>query len=194
MRLILALILTLVVLAMVFLAAGFLLIPLSVSLQGSKTGASTTGEFSVHWLGIRLLRQKFPEAPSKTRRVPAGRRRVDAAKMVRLLAESYPSLLILVRAFRKAVSFRSFSAFVNFGLGDPAETAVMCGYIWAVLWLLDYEPRISIAIKPDLMSTRFDGSVAAEAGVRLLPLVLAFLRAYRKRSFRALIGEARRSG
>jgi len=192
----LELVLVAVLLALLVLATAFLTIPLVVSLQASVGAGPTQGDVSVHWLGLRLLRRRIDDGGRAGGRDEEGRRprKVDAPKMIRLLRDSVPSLMILLRAFRRSVSVRTLSAYVNVGLGDPAETATLAGYVWAFTRAVGLPPRASLVVKPDLDRPRLDGSVNAEVGVRLLPLVVGFLRAYSKRPFRTLIREARRTG
>jgi hypothetical protein len=190
----LELVLIAVLLALLALATAFLTIPLTVSLRASVGAGSTRGEVSVRWLGLRLLRRRIGDGgragkKERDRTSP----KVDALKMIRLARESVPSLTILLRAFRRSVSVRKLSASLNVGLGDPAETATFTGYVWAFTRAANLRPGTSLVVEPDLDRPRLDGSVNAEVGVRLLPLVVGFLRAYSKRPFRSLIREARRA-
>lgn len=187
---ILELIVAVVLLALFLLAAGFLTIPLRLSFSATLRGSSTEGELSVRWLGIRLLRRRITGGGAPER----GRPRFNLVKMVRASIDSLPTLVMLLRAFRRSISVRSVSARVTFGLGDPAETAVVAGYIWAMSSVVDLPPNISLRVRPDLEKERLEGTAAGEVGVRLLPLAVAFAKAYTRRPFRTLVSEARRAG
>ena len=180
-----------ILLALLLLVVGLLVIPFDVTFQASRTAASTEGEISIRWLGLRLLHRRIAggiPAPE----VRKSRSSSDVWKMIRLARQSVPSLVILFRAFRRSVSIRKFSALVNLGLGDPAETALISGYFWAFSWAINLLPGTSIILKPDLDRPRLDGSARGELSIRLLPLAVGFLRAFTKKPFRALVREARR--
>ena len=181
-----------ILLALLLLVIGFLVIPLNISFRATKTGDSMEGEVTIRWLGLRLIRRKTTGASSTEETAEKKGRRVDVLKMIRLLADSGPALRILLGAFRRAISIRRLSARAIFGVGDPAETAILCGYAWSFTWALNLVPRVSLLVEPDMEELRLDGSVGGEVGVRLLPLVVGFLRAYLKRPFRMLMKEARR--
>jgi threonine/homoserine/homoserine lactone efflux protein len=185
----------LLILSAVVLAG--LLIPFDVAFEASKVGSSFTGGATVRWLGLTVWRSK-PRKPKGvgTAESEEGRRRreFDVVRLLRiltLLRDSSSSLVTIAKAFRAAASVRRVSIDIDFGLGDPAETAVAIGYVWSVAWIINLAPRFSLAVRPDMERVRLDGSVAAQSRVRLLPLVVGFTRAYSHRSFRQLIREVR---
>jgi hypothetical protein len=112
--------------------------------------------------------------------------------MLSLLRDAFPSLVGVLKGLQRAVRFRRLSIDVAFGIGDPAETAVLAGYLWSFAWAFELLPRSSLSLRPDLERARLDGTVSAELRVRMLPIVVAFLAAYTKKPFRRLIGEVRR--
>jgi DUF2953 family protein len=181
-----------ILLALLLLIIAFLVIPLNISFKATRTGDSTEGEVTIRWLGVRLIRRKTTGGPPAEKTPEKGHRRVDFLKIVQLLGDSGPALRILLGAFRKAISIRRLSARAVFGVGDPAETAILCGYAWSFTWALNLIPRVSLVVEPDLEALRLDGSVGGEVGVRILPLLVGFLRAYLKKPFRMLIKEMRR--
>src|SRR5580700_7136066 len=152
-----------------------------------------TGSVAIRWLGVRLLRRSMAGKGEK-QEPEAGRGRLDllarAPLLLSLLIDAAPSLIGIVKSFRRAVRFRRLSIDVAFGVGDPAETAVLAGYLWSVAWTFDLVPHASLSLRPDMERARLDGSVSAELGVRLMPIAGAFLIAYTKRPFRRLLKEA----
>ena len=183
-----------IVVVLLLLVASFLLIPLRASFLARREGGYTEGELSVRWLGIRVMRRRVMPAPARTKEAPEEERRANPLRMLVLLRDALPSVMVLVRAFRLGVSVRRLSATVDLGLGDPAETAYVSGCIWAVSWALNRVPGVSFVLRPDLERARLEGSAEGEASVWLLPLVVGFLRAYRRKAFRELMKEARRAG
>ncbi len=190
--------LAIVLLSLLVLILCVLLIPFQVFLEASMTGTSAKNSIKVRWLGLTVWRTKPQErrrgsAEAKTTKKKP-RREFDARRLLRilrLLRDSGSAFAIIVGSIRRAVTIRRVSADVTFGLGDPAETALLAGYLWSVTWIPNLSPRISLSVRPDLESVRLDGSISAQSSVTLFPLVVGFLRAYSQRSFRLLIKEVR---
>jgi len=185
-------IVAIVLLALVVAALALLLIPFDVFVEASKAGPSQRGGVTIRWLGIALWRSK-PRQDEVPRR-QGTETEVDVVRLLRilrLLRDSSSTLVGIARSVRRAVSVRRVSVDVTFGLGDPADTAVAAGYLWAVAWVLNLSPVVSISARPDMERLRLDGSVMAQLRVRMLPLVVGFLRAYSHRTFRMLVKEVR---
>ena len=191
-------ILAIVILVLFALCAAVLLIPFDLTVEASKTETSMTSHVIVRWLGVRLLRRDMPGKERKQGKQgpEAGGRRLDlparVPRLLSLLVDATPSLIGIFKRFGRAVRFRRLSIDVSFGVGDPADTAVLAGYLWSFAWAFDLLPRTSLSLRPDMERARLDGSVSAELGVRLLPIAEAFLIAYTKKPFRRLLREARR--
>jgi hypothetical protein len=194
-------ILAIVILVLFALFAAVLLIPFDVTVEASMVQTSMRSSVIIRWLGIRLLRRDIPGKGKKRAKQAkqgqeAGSSRLDllarAPRLLSLLMDAAPSLVGILRSFGRAIRFRRLSMDVSFGVGDPADTAVLAGYLWSFAWALDLLPRTSLSLHPDMERARLDGYVSAELGVRLLPIVVAFLIAYTKKPFRRLIKEARK--
>jgi hypothetical protein len=188
-------ILAIVILIVFALFAAVLLIPFDLTVEASKAETSMTSSVVIRWLGVRLWRRSM--AGKRGKQGPeAGPSRLDllarAPLLLSLLRDAAPSLVGIFKSFGRAVRLRRLSIDVSFGVGDPAETAVLAGYLWSVAWAFDLVPRTSLSLRPDMERARLDGSASAELGVRLLPIAQAFLIAYTKKPFRRLLKEARR--
>jgi hypothetical protein len=189
-------ILAIVILILVVLFAAVLLVPFNLTVNASKTETSMTGTVVVRWLGIRVWRKSIPGGEKKRQKPKEGPKRLDlltrVPRLISLVSDAIPSLVGILKGFVRAVHFRRLSIDVSFGVGDPADTALLAGYAWSVVWAFNFVPRTSLSLYPDVERARLDGSVSAELGVRLLPIVTAFLMAYTKKPFRQLIKEVRR--
>ena len=190
--------LAIVLLSFAVLILALLLVPFQLFVEGSMTGSSAKGNIRIRWLGLTVWRTK-PKKPTKseearqTKEEEAGKE-YDATRLLRILTlvrDSRSALAILAGSIRKAVAIRRVSADVVFGLGDPAETALLAGYLWSLAWIPNLSPRISFSMRPDLERIRLEGSVSAQTSVRLFPLVSGFLRAHTRKSFRKLLKEVR---
>jgi hypothetical protein len=191
--------LAIVLLSLAVVILALLLIPFQFFLEANMTASSTSGKIRIRWLGLTVWRTKPEEGAAKPgeagehKEEETGKKH-DIGRPLRILAliiDSRSALAIMARSFRKAVKIRRVSADVTFGLGDPAETALLAGYLWSVAWIPSLSPRISLSIRPDMESIRLEGWIMAQSSVRLLPLVAGFLRSYTQRSFRRLIKEVR---
>ena len=191
--------LAIVLLSFAVAVLALLLIPFQFFLEASMTASSSRGNVRIRWLGLTVWRTKpqpqagKSEEESQAKEVEAGKE-YDISRPLRILAlivDSRSALAIIAGSIRKAVSIRRVSVDVTFGLGDPAETALLAGYIWSVAWIPTLSQKISLSIRPDLETIRLEGSIMAQSSVRLFPLVTGFLRAYTRRSFRRLIKEVR---
>ncbi|MDA4112004.1 MAG: DUF2953 domain-containing protein [Thaumarchaeota archaeon] len=179
----------------IFLAliVAVLLIPFHLVLNASFSLESTNGNVKVSWLGLTLWRNK-PSKPKKPKEKNPKKKKTKAGgflRMFSLFRDSIPAFVILARSVRRAINLRRLDLDLVFGLGDPAETAIVAGYLWSFAWVLDRIPGISFAFRPAFQEIQFNGSLNAEVRVRVLPILLGFLRAYTKKPFRQLIGEVR---
>lgn len=203
---ILAIVLTifLVVLLVIILAVvAFLFIPFGIRVNASLSPGGNSVDVALSWLGLTLWRIKRPEVETKKKKKeiekkkPAEKVQIGlgrAAHMFPLLRESMPSLVILGKSGMRGLRLKRLSADFEIGLGDPAETALLAGYIWSFSWLLNRIPRVSFTFRPDMQDFGAEGSVRGDAMLRLFPIAIGFLRAYSRKPFRRLIKEARKSG
>jgi hypothetical protein len=188
-------ILAIVILILFALFAAVLLIPFDLTVEASSSETSMSSSLVIRWLGVRLWKRNIAGKGGK-QGPEAGPSGLDllarAPLLLSLLMDAAPSLLGIVKSFGRAVRLRRLSIDVSFGVGDPAETAVLAGYLWSVAWTSGLVPHASLSLRPDMERARLDGSASAELGVRLLPIVGAFLMAYTKKPFRRLLKEVRR--
>jgi len=184
-------ILAIVLLVLLALFIAVLLIPFDLTVEASRAEASTKSRIVLRWLGVTLWRSRARKKAGP-KPGPEGFDPSRVLLMLSLLRDAAPSLVDIFKSFHRGVRLRKLSIEVAFGVGDPAETAVLAGYLWSVAWAFDLVPRSSISLRPDLERVRLDGSVSAELGVRLLPIAAAFLMAYTKGPFRRLLREVRR--
>ena len=193
-------ILAIVILVLFALFAAVLLIPFDLTVEASVAPTSMRSSVIVRWLGIRLLRRDIPGKGKKRAKQAKQGQEAESSRLdllarvprfLSLLVDAAPSLVGIFRSFGRAIRFRRLSIDVSFGVGDPADTAILAGYLWSFAWALDFMPRTSLSLHPDMERERLDGYISAELGVRLLPIVVAFLNAYTKKPFRRLVKEAR---
>lgn len=182
------------IISLIFLLiiASFLLIPFHISLHLFKKGSLIHGSFRISWLGITFIRRKiFPEERKKEKE----EERFDwrsMPEMISLFTESFPYLKRILNAFMKSISIERFSCNVAIGLDSPADTALVSGYMWSLVSLVNVFPKAYLSVKPDFQEKRLDGSMMVELKVRLLWIVVAFIRAFIKKPIRQLFRKTRR--
>ena len=179
------------------LAAAVLLIPFHIVLTASVSQSARKSEVALSWLGLTLWQRKQsgPKAPKeeKEKEMPE-KKGLGITRIVRILSslrDSIPALSILAGSFRRALHIQRLDTNFTFGLGDPADTAMLAGYLWSFAWLINSVPSVSFSFRPDFEMIGLDESIKAEAKVKILFLAIGFVRAYSKKPFRKLIREVR---
>ena len=179
------------------LVAALLLIPFHIILAASVSQSSREFEVAFSWLGLTLWRRKpagskdLEEEKKKEKPEKKGSGISRAVRILSLFRDSIPALLILAGSFRRAVHLQRLDMNITLGLGDPADTAILAGYVWSFAWILNRVRPVSFLFRPDFDMIGLDGYVRAEAKVRMLFLAVGLLRAYSKKPFRNLIKEVR---
>mgnify|MGYP001195803823 CR=1 FL=1 len=107
---------------------------------------------------------------------------------IRSLINAAPALANILLDVLKSILFKKISCHLCFGLDDPAQTAIISGYLWSIASVLSpFRPKISI--EPWFEGERLEGEFMAEIEVRLLYTVFAVIQALRKREIRLLFRE-----
>jgi hypothetical protein len=81
--------------------------------------------------------------------------------------DALPSIFRVVKDLIGAVHAERMLLNIRVGLDDPANTAVLCGYLWSIASFVSKPPAI-IRIDPYFGGDRLIGSVNAELWSRLL--------------------------
>jgi hypothetical protein len=183
-----------IVIILLAVIVSVLLIPFTVDLGGSVSLQNPAKlDLSVSWLGLTFWRSKEKKkAPEK--KPPPEKKGLDVKGGVRILSlvrDSIPSFVILGRYAKKATHIQNLNLDLTFGLGDPAATAEVAGYLWSFVPILNSLPPVSISLTPNVQEFEFDGELGMKARIRALFLVVGFLKAYMKKPFRLLIKEVR---
>jgi hypothetical protein len=107
---------------------------------------------------------------------------------IQSLVNVAPALANILLDLLKSILFKKLSCRLCFGWEDPAQTAVISGYLWSLASVLDpFQAKISI--EPWFEGERLEGEFMAEIEARLLWSVFAVIQALRKREIRLLIKE-----
>lgn len=194
------------------LAVLLLLSPIRLALDISKKGALMQGECRLAWLGLTLWRAdvspqsagEFMEAIGKRDEgeiepPPAARSDEEPIQVGKkgnarrgmglssLVNAAYCLADIIIQILRSVI-LKKFSCCVCVGLDDPADTAVLCGYLYSIAGVLGLYPA-RISIDPWFSGEHLEGDFVAEIEMRPLWAVWAVLRSLRLSETRRFIKE-----
>ena len=196
----------------ILLLAVLLLSPIRLALDVSKKGALMQGECRLAWLGLPLWRAEvspqsageFMESIGKRDEgeiepPPAARSNEEPAQVGKkgnarrdmglssLVNAAYCLADIIIQILRSVV-LKKFSCRVCFGLDDPADTAVLCGYLYSITGMLGLYPA-RVSIDPWFHGEHLEGDFVTEIEMRPLWAVWAVLRSLRLSKTRRFIKE-----
>jgi hypothetical protein len=104
------------------------------------------------------------------------------------LIDVAPPLAKILWDLLRSIRFRKSSCRLCFGLDDPAQTAIISGYLWFLASALGTFSA-NISIDPWFDGERLEGEIIAEIEARLLSPVFAVIKALRIREIRLLFKE-----
>ncbi|MCK9440925.1 MAG: DUF2953 domain-containing protein [Methanothrix sp.] len=107
---------------------------------------------------------------------------------IQSLVNAPPALAKILRDLLKSIHFKKSSCRLCFGLDDPAQTAIISGYLWLLASALGFFPA-KILIEPWFEGERLEGELVAEIEARLLWAVFAVINIMRVREIRLLLRE-----
>ncbi len=200
-----ALILILAALFFLFLVL-LLVAPFHLSFELSKRGPPVRGIYRIEWLGFTLRKgdilspspegtmdpvEKVARVEEEGAIVPKKRKKLMRSPSPGSLLDAFPALLRVLKDLLRSVDLQEISCRLCFGLDDPAQTAVMSGYLWSVASALRLFPT-HIFIEPRFDGERLEGDFTAELRARVLWMVVAMIGALREREIRRLLVEMAR--
>jgi len=193
------------ILAALFLLVLVLLLvaPFHLSIELKKRGPSVQGIYRIEWLGFTLrkgnIQSPSPEGimehgvmearvEEKGATAAKKRKKIGRSPSPGSLLDAFPALLCLFIDLLKSIELQKISCHLCFGLDDPAQTAVMSGYIWSVASALRLFPA-HIFIEPRFDGEWLEGDFTAELRARMLWPVVAMVGSLRERKIRRLLAE-----
>jgi hypothetical protein len=196
------------------ITAALILVPFRLCLDLTIDGFSATGFYKVKWFGLTLRRakisgpegdkyiNKFEDKKKTGDRTAFGKedaRKKDTPnrrskfyrqryfKDPRMFIDALPSFFRVLKDLMETVHIERLFLNIALGLDDPANTAVLCGYLWSMVSFISIPA--TIRIEPYFAGERLDGSLNAEIWGRLLWVLLALFSALREKPVRRLLKE-----
>lgn len=105
---------------------------------------------------------------------------------IQSLIDVAPALVKILWDLLKSIHFKKSSCRLCFGLDDPAQTAIISGYLWFLASALGISLS-NISIDPWFDGVRLEGQLKAEIEARLICPVFAVIKAVRIREIRQLL-------
>jgi hypothetical protein len=130
-------------------------------------------------------REKKEEIDNPTDNQKAGAVRPPS---IQSLINAAPALAKILRDLQKSIRFKKSSCRLCFGLDDPAQTAIISGYLWSLASVLGLI-QSKIFIEPWFEGERLEGELVAEIEARLWWAVFAVIQALRVKEIRLLLRE-----
>jgi len=183
-----------------------LLVPFHLSLKIDINGLNMEMDYQVRWLGLTLKKGEIPPPGAKdmpgdeieqarekeeTQKPKAEREQMPkslASVDPRSFMDALPALLRVLKNLIKSIDIDRIFCRISFGLNDPAETAVLSGYLWSLASAVGLS-NTNIFIDPRFDEERLVGDLAADFKARLLWVVVALLLALREDKLRKLLGQ-----
>jgi len=193
------------ILLIFILLAILLLAPFNLSLNIGKKGLLVWGSIKLAWLGLTIKKLEIsPQSPDELlatiRKEEDGKekRTIDESgtegetkdtirpPSIQSLIDVAPALVKILWDLLKSIHFKNSSCRLCFGLDDPAQTAIISGYLWFLASALGISLS-NISIDPWFDGVRLEGQLKAEIEARLSCPVFAVIKAVRIREIRQLL-------
>ena len=171
--------------------AGLLLVPFHLSFYLNTEGFSICGFFKVKWFGLLLYKRDLPFSEDEEDRMGVENNAVERG--FKLNHAGFPKDAILaffrvLKGLTRSIHVEHILCKITFGLNDPADTALVCGFIWASTSAVSL-PGTYIRVYPYFEGRKLAGSLNAEIRGRLLWVFVACINALRETPIRRLLKE-----
>jgi hypothetical protein len=184
----------LVLLIILLVQICLLLVPFYISSYINADGSSICGFFKVKWFGFILYKKNLSHAEDNEDKKDKKDKKVDkkASEMGFKLDHTWfhedavMAFFRIIKGLIGSIHVEHILCKITFGFDDPADTAVACGYIWALTSAVSL-PGTCLRIYPSFEGERLTGSLNAEIRGRLLWIFVAFINALREEPVRRLL-------
>jgi hypothetical protein len=195
-----------IILIPIVICSLLLLAPFHLSLKLDINGLDMEADYQVRWLGLTLKKGEIPppgakdipgEEKEQAREKKEGEKpKAESEQMPKSLAsvdprsfmEALPAILRVLKNLIKSIDIDRLICRISFGLNNPAETAVLSGYLWSLASAVGLS-NTNVFIDPRFDEERLVGDLAADFKARLLWVVVALLLALREDKLRKLLGQ-----
>jgi hypothetical protein len=156
--------------------------------KGRTSGGNKPAEMEGDKLSLASKEMIDSKTDEETAEKTEGKRKARLSPSVRSLIDAAPALAEFLGDLGRSIRIKKFSCHLCFGLDDPAQTAIISGYIWFLASALG----ISLAdmiIDPWFDGLRLEGKLDAEIRARLFSPIWAAIKSLRRKEIRQLVRE-----
>ena len=115
-------------------------------------------------------------------------RKARPSPSVRSLIDAAPALAEFLGDLGRSIHIKRLSCRLCFGLDDPAQTAIISGYIWFFACTLGIS-LADLIIEPWFDGLRLEGKLDAEIRAKLFSPIWAAIKSLRRKEIRQLVRE-----
>lgn len=165
----------------------FFIIPLNISFEFRKRGPMIQASYKIIWLGVAIKKGYIePTAADEASSIDAPAHSSSHTLDIKSLVDAILAIILALKDLCKSINFKKASCSLSFGLNDPAQTAVICGYLWS-LAAATGPLSTSIHIEPCFQEGRLEGEIKVELGARMLWTSVALINSLREKKIRKLL-------
>ena len=191
-----------IILILILFLVCILVIPFNIFLNLNVNGLKINGYFKLTWMKIKLFQREFPDKEIKEKKKKKKEikeedkeQKFDIGRLpqiISLLYESSPHLMRIFNAFLKSTNFQKFSFKLVLGLGSPYDTALISGYLYALMPLLNLIPKSCFIFEPNFQKEGVEANINLKIRIKLLWIVIESLKAITKKPVKSLLNELRK--
>jgi hypothetical protein len=163
---------------------------LLVSIRKEEAGKEERALHDRKTRGMETAAEKKNEPGGKKDREQTDNETTDTIRSpsIQSLIDVAPALMKILWDLLKSIRVKKSSCRLCFGLNDPAQTAIVSGYLWFLASALGTFSA-NISIDPWFEGERLEGEIIAKIEARLIWPVFAVIKALRVREIRLLMKE-----
>ena len=196
------LIAAIIILIIVLIIIGILVVPFHISLELFRQSKINQGYLRIKWWKIKIIDRELIQ-PKKEKKEKKPKRKFDVKKLLDVLPdmlpkvipdfiESLPYFMDIMESSLRSISIERIALNLIFGLGDSADTAMLGGFFYSVIAIVNVFPNTHFSVEPDLKNERLEGSLNIKVKLRLLRIVATSLKVLTKKPVRSLLWELRK--
>ena len=191
-----------IILVIVLIIIGILVVPFHIYLELFRQDRVNQGYLRVKWWKIKIIDRELIQ-PKKEKKEKKPKRKFDVKKLLDVLPdmlpkvipdfiESLPYFMDIMESSLRSISIERIALNLIFGLGDSADTAMLGGFFYSIVAIVNVLPNTHFSVEPDLKNEILEGSLNIKVKLRLLRIVITSLKVLTKKPVRSLLWELRK--
>lgn len=164
-----------------------LVIAFNLSFGFRKRGPMMQVSYKIIWLGVAIKKGYIePTSTDEPSSIDAPAHGSSSTHDIKSALNGILALLPTLKDLCKSISFQNVSCSLRFGLDDPVQTAVICGYLWSVASATG-PLGTNIRIEPCFEEERLEGDIEVELRIRMIWTSVALINALREKKIRKIL-------